>query len=380
MLAVTPPATSRVSPSDAGLDDATTVLPDAQAPFDAEGPSSAADAPLVSEGGAPACTAVLRGGGHLRPRATTFSVGPMLPAGTAVAVLSAAEGVRRESARGIDDPAILAHVRVIEGGADGWAFVRASELSDACPIRTGYNIVQDAAARREHVDATCRRPRRLFTRAGAFRSPGGPIRCGTSATDEVVARVDATGDGRVDEVLQLHGFVDPDCNRNRDDGDGTFDTVTVLRWRDAAGWHASHVAITGDLNGHGGNDANHTSTAYTSTIEAGNAVYFRVEVTPAYGMYRCVDLPARVGDQRSHIELLRWHPCGVVVDVAQLSELIAGGCRWSGLADGSLRVDCERPARSLTLRWNEALFRLEPEGDALPEEPLQRLCHHDWEH
>ncbi len=338
--------------------------------------ASIASTPIATVDAAPTCTAVLRSGGHLRPRATAFSEGRLLAAGTTVAVLAVADGVRRDVARGADDPAVLAHVRVIEDGAAGWAFVRATEFGEACPIRVGIPGPESPDERAAQIANICRRPWGLYTRRGAFRSPVGPLRCGAQPGDEEVTRVDATGDGQPDSVLRLHNHAEL-CDRSGDEG--YFAAVTVLRWRGPDGWRATPISVDGDTNGHGGNERNHVSTEYGGVIRAGAATYFRVDVTPPYQMYTCTDRPPLVRDQVEDITLARWHPCGTIVSVLHLHELVAGGCRWNGLPDGSIRVDCLRPHRSLLLHWNEDLFRLEPEGNTLPTEPLERLCHFDWE-
>lgn len=110
------------------------------APFVEEPGLSPLPAPApVATPGAPAapplCSATLRGGGHLRSRAVTDSVGPELAPGTVVALLAVVDHLRRRSARGGDDDAVLAQVRVVATGATGWTFVRPSEFGPACPIR-----------------------------------------------------------------------------------------------------------------------------------------------------------------------------------------------------------------------------------------------------
>lgn len=333
-------------------------------------------APVAVVEATPTCTAVLRGGGHLRRRATAFSEGRVLAAGTTVAVLAVAEGVRRDAARGADDPAVLARVRVVESGAEGWTFVRASELGEACPIVVGSTHQESPDEQATQIADACRRPWSLYTHRGAFRTPSGPLRCGALPEDEVVARVDATGDGQPDSILRLRD-VARGCRRAG--GEGTFDAVTVLRWRGADGWRAAPISIEGDVNGHGGSERNHVSTSFGGVIRAGAATYLRVDVHGSYQMYTCTDRPPLVRDLLGDTSLSRWHPCGAVLSVLSLPELVAGGCQWNGLTDGSIRVDCARPHRSLLLRWNEALFRLEPEGNTLPTEALERLCHFDWE-
>ena len=339
---------------------------DASVPLD----TSQADASTPAST-TPPCTATLRGGGHLRPRAAPQSVGPELAPGTRVEVLGVVPHVRRESARDPDDAALLAHVRVVEGAASGWVFVRPSELGETCPIRVEDHPLRE---RPLPVEEACRRAPHEVTERGAFRLQNRPLRCGFGQNDRVLARVDADGDGQLDSVLHLSPSAG---DRGRLGCGGNFQGFTVLRWHTAEGWRAAELTIEGSCSG--GNDAYKASSGYDGLIQAGRAVYFRVGHRPELDSTHCVDLPARVHDLVYNIALHRLHPCGELVTVLQLPALAAGGCTWTGLPDESVRVNCRHPARSLLLRWNAASFRLEPEGAALPRADLASLCLHEWE-
>ncbi|MFO0626405.1 MAG: hypothetical protein U0325_12400 [Polyangiales bacterium] len=349
----------------------TTLLPqhaagDASMPQDAS--QAVASTPATTT---PPCIATLRGGGHLRPRAAPQTVGPELAPGTRVEVLGVVPHVRRESARDPDDAALLAHVRVVEGAARGWVFVRPSELGETCPIRVEDHPLRERSL---PVEAACRNAPHQVTERGAFRLQNRPLRCGFGPNDQVLARVDANGDGRLDSLLHLSPSAG-DCGRLG--CGGNFQGVTVLRWHTAEGWRAAELTLEGSCSG--GNDAYKASSGYDRLIQAGRAVYFSVGHRPELDSTHCVDLPPRVYDLVYNIALHRLHPCGELVAVLQLPALAAGGCTWTGLPDESVRVTCRHPARSLLLRWNAASFRLEPEGAALPRADLASLCLHEWE-
>ena len=351
----------------------TTLLPqhamgDASAPQD----TSPAVASTPASTTAP-CIATLRGGAHLRPRAAPQTAGPELAPGTTVEVLGVVPHVRRESARAPEDAALLAHVRVVSTGALGWVFVRPSELGETCPMR-----VEDDPSSRWSVAPTtpaqaCRQGPRMVTERGAFRLQNRPLRCGFGEWDRVLARVDANGDGQLDSLLHLSASANG-CSRV--DCGGNLQGITVLRWHTVEGWHAAELTVEGSCSG--GNDAYKPSHEYGGVIQAGRAVYFRVEHRDAVATH-CVDRPPDVHDEVEDIALHRLHPCGELVNVLRMHELAAGGCTWTGLPDESVRVTCRHPARSLLLRWNAASFRLEPEGPALPSAALHSLCQHEWE-
>lgn len=351
----------------------TTLLPQ-HAAGDAFVPHDASQADASTPASArPTCTATLRGGAHLRPRAAPQTVGPELARGTRVEVLGVVPHVRREGARVPEDAALLAHVRVVESAASGWVFVRPSELGETCPLRVedwGFN---PPSAGMTDVDQACRQAPHRVTERGAFRLQNRPLRCGFGEWDRVLARVDANGDGRLDSLLHLSPSAGH-CGRL--DCGGNLQGVTVLRWHTTEGWRAAELSIEGSCSG--GSDAYKPSSEYRETIGAGRSVYFRVEHRDAVAT-RCVDLPPGVRDDAGYTALHRLHPCGELVTVLWMPALAAGGCTWTGLPDESVRVTCRHPARSLLLRWNAASFRLEPEGAALPRADLESLCLHEWE-
>jgi hypothetical protein len=288
-----------------------------------------------------------------------------------VEVLGVVPQLRREGARDPEDAALLAHVRVVSTGALGWVFVRPSELGETCPIRVEDHPLRE---RPLPVEEACRRAPHEVTERGAFRLQNRPLRCGFGQNDQVLARVDANGDGQLDSVLHLSPSAG-DCGRLG--CGGNFQGFTVLRWHTAEGWRAADLTIEGSCSG--GNDAYKASSGYDGLIQAGRAVYFRVGHRPELDSTHCVDLPERVHDLVHNIALHRLHPCGELVNVLRMPALAAGGCTWTGLPDESVRVTCRHPARSLLLRWNAASFRLEPEGAALPRADLDSLCLHEWE-
>lgn len=305
---------------------------------------------------APACVARMRAPFHLRPRPDVRSFGPEFPAGTSLEVWGVVSSVRR--AEGTPDEAVFANVRDPAGDHFGWAFVRLVELSPTCPLTSDRSLgIPRGAMPSERPGGE-----RTVTRDGFFAQRDRTLVCGWLERDRVRERVDVNGDGALDELLELSQY-DKSCVRPIRSASNEFCASLAVRFRTPRGWTAVELSEVW-----GGSSGGHASHHYVGSIRARRAVYFRFQTEDGSVVGYCRDPPHRVSDSAMTTSLLRVRPSGEGVSEVTLPALLGNGCRWQGLDDESVRIDCARPASSLLLRWDPQQLRLVAEDPTIPEE------------
>ncbi len=329
----------------------------------------------------PPCTATVRAEVHLRPRGVPQTRGTALPAGTTFEVLGVDPEVRRVIP-GDEDEGVLAHVRAVDG-ATGWTFVRYTEFAPACPIlidapRWMARTPTTPAERADCSRAPDHGELLWYAERGPRRFRPQILRCCLGPEHwQVIERTDVDGDGVSDEVVRT----DRDCfcvapeaaHDHMYTGDEDGAVVALLR-RDGAWLGAEIMSVLSPDRG------SHCSSDYVGTLHAGAAVYFRWTFEGSDTTSSCVDLPARVRFDPSHTALSRVDRCGVARHVGVVLPPLAGGCTWTGDADGSVELSCRRPAKRARLRWDEERFELVPDAPAMPHAASDGpLCRYSWE-
>lgn len=270
------------------------------------------------------CSAVVRAAVHLRPAEQEKSAGPEFPAGTRLEVLAPGKLTRK----GLN----IYLARATATGTTGYVFLSGGELGPECPLVWPQPDDAKPNKPKDPKSGEC-------IKAGWFKTRGQLIakdcwndESGSDRRTEPEAsyKVDADGDGRTDELLEL---------RERE---------FVLALHTSRGW-------TGLLLG---TPTHHDVCSWVTPVGAGSAVYLQLSCCQYCEDYNEGDEDLRT-DSTS---LLRVRPDGQVFSVLYIErpdrDENLPALTFHGNADGSVLVSDGK--RSQMLRWDADRYRLVP--------------------